>query len=226
MYIPNKLHWVGPVSTILAGCAVQQGLAWMNHTPGQWSWDVFLIVQLPLTRIAMYWADYINRAGIVYQEWEARPTTTAEQEGIIQAKARAMADGYVQVGGNAGTVIERAHNVQKHTITPRMVENQYIAETPAIDYLRLDIKKICKRQLTLRDHPELGYPDGDYREKTWVVSGILPRTRLINVVDTLKHNQGIDRKGEAKNSPYVTVNWNVIQLGAQGERLPLPAHLQ
>lgn len=214
MYQPKHWHWTGPVASVLTGFYLY------NQFP---SWDVVILVQLPLAVIASEWGAYIWQAGVMYQGYLTGKSSDLDQrqrDRDAQAKglAWAMDNPHTMTSGNTPVIVPMA----KPAIHPGMVEHQFIATQPVLNQWRVQmmIKRLCKRQFAYRDH--LGKPEGDYREETWVKSGELTRRALTICLGILEHAGGIRRKNKARNSTYITARWDVIQLGAQGSPLPHP----
>jgi hypothetical protein len=91
------------------------------------------------------------------------------------------------------------------------------------------LQEVCRTQLTIRDHgitlvngeARKRRPNGDFREKVWVVTGKFGREEFKQtILKPLYEAGGIDRAGERKNSTWEVCDWRVLELAAQG--LPLP----
>jgi hypothetical protein len=150
----------------------------------------------------------------------------SELESMIEGRARAMAQDHpvTLATGNTPVFVPVAENVTRKQIHPAMEAYKFETTLPALDgtHVRLGLMKFCKQQWTWLDHPELGYPEGDYREKTWVETGRLSRRELNVYKGILEHNHAIARKGSARNATHVTTDPAIIREGAWGTPLPHP----
>jgi hypothetical protein len=144
-----------------------------------------------------------------------------EAKALAAARERARQADMNITTGNVSIAVPVVSGA-KRQVHPEMVEHQFVVTTPRLDEYRtrLMLKKICKRQMTYFKHPELGHPGGDFREQTWLKE--CTRRELKVCLSILEHNQGIARKGSAKNSPYTITDLGIIEEGARGTALPHP----
>jgi hypothetical protein len=77
------------------------------------------------------------------------------------------------------------------------------------------IKKICRRTVTLVEHPDLGYPGGDFRQETWVSTKEMTRNTLLLSVAILERHGGIERINGNKNSSWTVRDLEVIKRAAR-----------
>lgn len=217
MYIPKNRDWIFPVAEVLTGFYIQErakDIALIGFV-----WDVGLLVQLPLVVIGIMHGLYIWQAGVMYQGYMTGTNQDVDKKQAAldaQAKQRAwdLDHPETMTGGNVPVYVP--------VVDPAMLEYQFVSTAPVLDTLtiRRMMKRLCKRQMTLRDH--MGKPEGDYRESVWVKSGEFSRRALVICLAILEHAGGIRRRSAARNSPYITARWDVIQMGAQGTPLPHP----
>lgn len=223
MYIPKKHDWLGPVAVILGNFFINQRVI---DAYGKSSWDLYVIVYFPATFVSICWSIYLWRAGEMYQAWVTGSRTEQderqrERDRQAEARAWAMNNQHIITSGNTPVVVPVA---DKQRIHPAMEEYQYVTTAPALNEhrVRMYLKRLCKRQIVYRNHPELGYPQGDYREKTWVQSGEFTRKALTVCLGILEHAGGIGRASAARNATYITRDWRVIEMGKDGTALPHP----
>jgi hypothetical protein len=170
-------------------------------------------------------ANDMGFASVKWKEaWFYKKTADPDYEAkaLAAARERARQADMNVTSGNVNILVPVASSVKKQQLHPDMVEHQFVVTAPRLDEYRarLTLKKICKRQLMYYKHPELGYPNGDFREQTWLKE--CTRRELKVCIGILEHNGGIARKGSAKNSPYVMIDLGVISEGAHGTPLPHP----
>jgi hypothetical protein len=127
-------------------------------------------------------------------------------------------------GGNVNIALPVAENVVKVSKPKKEAPEefqQYQKTEQLVTLAEVDnaVKKICRRNLTLVAHPDLGHPEGDFREDIWVDTKEMTRKVLNMALAVLEFNLGICRKGSAKNSSYIVADVEVLKLGARG---PLP----
>jgi hypothetical protein len=141
------------------------------------------------------------------REWEAEHPTTI-------------------TGGNVNIPVPVYSNtvkaVSKKQIPQEFIEHQFVVTAPRLDdnRIRRGMKRFCNRQLTWLSHPELGKPEGDYKETTWLNE--YTRRELKVFTGILEFNRGIARKTKAKNSTYTTIDPEVLKMGVRGSYLPHP----
>jgi hypothetical protein len=124
----------------------------------------------------------------------------------------------VVTGGNVQTAIDKAPE------TVRKVPEGFAAYQNTVQVVGLRevdsaINKICRRTWTLIENPELGFPQGDFREVTWVKSKKMTRKTLLLAIAILERHGGIERAGSNGNSTWIVKDPEVIKRGA---RTPLP----
>jgi hypothetical protein len=212
MYVPRGWHWVGPIATVLGGFVIRQ------HYGAHW--DVFALVQLPLTVIASEWGAYIWQAGVAYQNYITRSGSAPVEQPTGQV-----------IDWNTGKPVEAPDGLEPVNrgmmTTPKQVYGQVVS-LPRFD-------KVRHVAITLLRQKQQGFKV-DLTEKKWVEKRgyIEKEKRVVNnwkfgreeflreVIDPWKYHRVIDRAGDRKNAPYDVVNWQVIELYAQGEKLPPP----
>src|SRR5512139_772134 len=92
---------------------------------------------------------------------------------------------------------------------------QNTAATVSLSEVDNAIRKICRRNEILIDHPDLGFPKGDFREVTWVTTNEMTRKLLLLAIGILERHGGIERAGNAGNSTWVVKDAEVIRRGAK-----------
>jgi hypothetical protein len=165
----------------------------------------------------------------IIQERASGQLTVEEENGFIaRARVWLMDHPTKTTSGNVNIPVP----VQADTVkavkkeAPEVFEKfQFETTTPRLDdtYIRRGIKRICTRQL----HQRQQYPDGDYREASWLrtFGGPFPREELKVYLGILEYAGGIARKTSNPKSSFVTVGeaaWGVVADGARGKHLPHP----
>jgi hypothetical protein len=208
MYVPKQWHYMFPTSLVLTGFFIRQHFG--AH------WDVHFLVQLPLTVVAAEWGAYIWQAGVAYQKY----VTGGAQ--IVEPKSPEIIDWH------SGKPVDGLEPINRAMInTPAQVYNQ-VTPAPKFD-------KVRHVAITLIRQKQQGFKV-DLTEKRWVEKRgyIEKEKRVVNnwkfgreeflrdVIDPWKHHKAIERAGEWKSAPYDVTDWRVIELYAQGEKLPPP----
>jgi hypothetical protein len=197
MYIPKGFHWAGPVLTVLTGFAVRE------HYGAHW--DIFAFVQLPLAVIASEWGAYIWQAGTAYQNYLTRNPKPAAEPGPV-------------LDWNTNKPVENVSDGMRPLI--RVDGKPHIAYSQTVRSVKED--KVRYVAFTLIRQRDNGFPV-DLTEKRWVKNWKFSREEFLSdVIDPWKHHGAIARAGERRNAPYGVIRWDVIQLYAQGEKLPPP----
>ena len=150
---------------------------------------------------------------------------TEEEKNVETNRIQRVAEKLVKTGGNTPTVIDMAPGWAealaevKREVPEAFKGYQNTAQVIGLAEVDNAVKKICRRTLTLVEHKDLGFPDGDFREATWVVTKEMTRKSLLLAIGILERHGGIERKGNAKNATYGVKDLEVIKRGA---RTPLP----
>jgi hypothetical protein len=142
---------------------------------------------------------------------------TVEERNTEEARILRMAEQYTKVKTNFGdgtTVVYKTPEVTKK-VPEGFVAMQNTAQVIRLAEVDNAIRKICRRNVTLIEHPELGFPDGDFREVTWVATKEMTRKSLLLAIAILERHQGIERKGSNGNSTWIVKDPEVIKRGAK-----------
>lgn len=143
---------------------------------------------------------------------------TEEEKHMGRAFIRDEVAKVVVTGGNVRTAVDMAPQAVRK-VPDGFVAMQNTAEVIRLAEVDNAIKKICRRTLTLVEHPDLGFPCGDFREVTWVSTKEMTRNTLLLSLFTLEHHGGIEREADRKNATKIVKDLEVIKRGA---RAPLP----
>lgn len=209
MYVPKPYHWVGPVLTVLGGFFIR--------TQYGAHWDVFAFVQLPLAVIAGEWGAYIWQAGTAYQRYVTRDG----------AQPVEPAEGKI-INWHTGKPVDGLEPLNREMMTTPVKAYSQVVPLPKFD-------KVRHVAITLLRQKQQGFKV-DLTEKKWVEKRgyIEKEKRVVNnwkfgrdeflreVIDPWKFHKAIERAGEWKTAPYDVTDWRVIELYAQGEKLPPP----
>lgn len=213
MYVPRQIHYLGPAALILFPFWVNRAFfgGGLNSDGSYW------LMQYALIQVAVEWGRYIGRAGEVYQKWEAGETPEQSQ----------------MINHNTGLPVEDVPSMGKFEPikrdlmnTPETFTNNLVVPLPKFD-------KVRHVAVTLIRQNQQGFRV-DLTEKKWVDKrGFVDKQKrtvsnwkfsrdefLQSVIDPWVYHKAIARAGTRKNSPYDVIDWHVIQLYAQGEKLP------
>ena len=201
LYVPKKWHWVFPPSLVLMGFYIRTQFG--AH------WDVHALVQLPLVVIAAEWGAYIWQAGVAYQKY-----VTRDGEPLPEPVVKS-------VNWHNGEEVEPLPVVTDGLRPLIRVNGQpRIAYSQTTRSVKED--KVRFVAFTLIRQKQNGFPV-DLTEKRWVKNWKFSREEFLSdVIDPWKYHGIIARVGERKNAQYDVVRWEVIDLYAQGEKLPPP----
>jgi hypothetical protein len=120
----------------------------------------------------------------------------------------------VVTSGNVQTAIDKAPETVRK-VPAAFAQYQNTAQAVSLSEVDNAIKKICRRNVTLIEHPDLGFPDGDFRYDTWVRTNEMTNNILLLSLAILEKHGGIERKGSAKNSTWIKRDLDVIKRGAR-----------
>jgi len=143
--------------------------------------------------------------------------TTEERNGEKHFIREVVRDTVVTSGNVRIPVDKMPEAVRK--IPEGFVAMQNTAQVVNLSEVDNAIKKICRRNVILVEHPELGFPRGDFREVTWVTTKEMSRHLLLVAIGILERHGGIERAGTNGNSTRIVKDLDVIKRGA---RTPLP----
>lgn len=189
MYVPRHFHWAYPIFTILLGF-------FLSEQYGK-SWDMMLLVRLPLAVIAVSHGAYIWQAGVMYQGWMTSANTgTDKRQEAREQEAR-----------------DRAAVLDLEPLAPMPAVNVYQQTTtmPRFDKER-------NFAVTLLRMHELG--QADLREERWVKTKKFVRAEFVAMLDNWKKYGIIERAGDRKNAPYTVARWDAVRVIASGNPLP------
>jgi hypothetical protein len=187
MYTPRHWHWVMPVSSVLAGF-------WVRNKFGA-SWDVTLLVQVPLDFIACAWSVYLWKAGVIWQNFEAEWNAPGDRK----PKAQPAAVPYNNYGRQ--TLIQ----LPQVTSMPKLNNEQKF-------YKALIDMRNGGLEVTLKESYWIS-PVNRYGES---------RDAFVAMKDDGVRCGALCRAGERKNAPHVVADWRKVRLMAGGYSPPRP----
>jgi hypothetical protein len=222
--LENPRPWHKWLYLVPAAVANSSWIQHPNSEPLEWLGKASLVVA-----VSACVANDMTFSSVKWKEaWLQKRTLDPDYEtkALAAAKERARQTDTNITTGNVQIAVPVASNAKKQQLHPEMVTHQFVVTAPRLDEYRtrLMLKKLCKRQLTYYKHPELGHPNGDFREQTWLKE--CTRRELKISLAILEFNRGIARKGSAKNSPFVITDLDIIDDGARGIALPHPSDCQ
>jgi hypothetical protein len=139
---------------------------------------------------------------------------TEEEKTMGQSFVRKVITDTVVTEGNVRTAVEKAPEAVKK-VPAGFVAYQNTAEVVGLREVDRAINMICRRNWTLIDNPDLGFPQGDFREVTWVKTKKMTRKSLLLAIAILERHNGIERAGDNGNSTWVVKDPEVIKRGAR-----------
>jgi hypothetical protein len=170
-----------PVSSVLAGF-------WVRNKFGA-SWDVTLLVQVPLDFIACAWSVYLWKAGVIWQNFEAEWNAPGDRK----PKAQPVAVPYNNYGRQ--TLLQ----LSQVTSAPRLNNEQKF-------YKALIDMRNGGLEVTLKESYWIS-PVNRYGES---------RDAFVAMKDDGVRCGALCRAGERKNAPHVVADWRKVRLMAGG----------